>query len=437
MNDSDGDVEQIIVECAQRLKDPQYVAATATMPGNIDTTPGVVPSPPWLAGSLALGHAGIAVLLAELSKVDSSYFEAATRHLTQAVNGFRSSSLGVGLLSGIAGIGFAASAVARTPDDCRNIRTVCDELVVSGAMTAMERGRWSNGLRTFSAYDVISGLTGTARYLLRALGPEDRHVVNITRFIAELARLRPWRGRALPGWLVEGQPSVPADPRYVDGHLNLGVAHGIAGPLAYLAIARQAGVRAEGLDDAMHRMAEWIISWYGRGYGNTAWPSFVSPNEETAKNTRAASGDRGAWCYGTPGIARSLFLAGQALDVADWTNVSHAAMRTAVQHFTHHGDLRDVGFCHGWAGLLRIADLTTSQGETVDYSSFAELCKARIIAQFCPDDEFGFRYDTFNARLPRRNPNLLSGATGTLLALIAHLRGGTSKTGWEQAFLLI
>ncbi|WP_244187769.1 lanthionine synthetase LanC family protein [Streptomyces regalis] len=58
-------------------------------------------------------------------------------------------------------------------------------------------------------------------------------------------------------------------------------------------------------------------------------------------------------CYGAAGAARAVYLAGAALNRADWRADAHAALRGALTAAS--GELiLDSALCHGWAGLLQI-----------------------------------------------------------------------------------
>ncbi|KJS51707.1 hypothetical protein VM98_35680, partial [Streptomyces rubellomurinus subsp. indigoferus] len=59
-----------------------------------------------------------------------------------------------------------------------------------------------------------------------------------------------------------------------------------------------------------------------------------------------------AWCYGTPGAARALFLAGTALGRADWRDAAVAAPADALAD-PAAWHLAGARLCHGTGGRLR------------------------------------------------------------------------------------
>lgn len=116
-------------------------------------------------------------------------------------------------------------------------------------------------------------------------------------------------GQTLPGWWTPRAPHDRPSPRWPGGHANLGLAHGITGPLALLATAGRHGVTVAGHADAIDRIWAWLDRWR-TGTGPRAWwPETLSTAEHHAGSVRQPGPGRPSWCYGTPGISRALQLA--------------------------------------------------------------------------------------------------------------------------------
>ena len=90
-------------------------------------------------------------------------------------------------------------------------------------------------------YDLISGLTGIGCHLLRRHpdGAEIRHVLS---YLVRLTEPIHMGGEILPGWWTRNGPTDESSDDFPGGHGNLGIAHGITGPLALLAVAMKRGV---------------------------------------------------------------------------------------------------------------------------------------------------------------------------------------------------
>ncbi|MFF4694578.1 lanthionine synthetase LanC family protein [Streptomyces chattanoogensis] len=100
-----------------------------------------------------------------------------------------------------------------------------------------------------AAYDVISGATGLGRLLLARQHAHRTHHALLTSAVDYLICLTDpvhVHGRTVPGWWTPDAPSLNRTASFPRGHVNLGLAHGIAGPPALLALARQRGITAPG-----------------------------------------------------------------------------------------------------------------------------------------------------------------------------------------------
>src|SRR5439155_8752570 len=105
----------------------------------------------------------------------------------------------------------------------------------------------------------------------------------------------------LPGWWTGNAPNDEPSPDWPGGHGNLGIAHGVAGPLALLSLAARDGIEVAGQREAIERICEWLDHWR-TGTGTQAWwPELVSRREHEAGTSTQAGPGRPSWCYGTPG----------------------------------------------------------------------------------------------------------------------------------------
>ncbi|WP_017975668.1 lanthionine synthetase C family protein [Actinopolyspora halophila] len=196
-------------------------------------------------------------------------------------------------------------------------------------------------------YDLMAGLTGLGTYLLRRHGPGPL----LRDVLTYLVRLTEPRPDGLPGWWAAHGPTG-AERGWDGGHGNLGISHGIAGPLALLAQTARAGIHVAGQSHALSRILTWLDQWRHDTESGTWWPGVLSRAEHDDGQAQRQAPPRPSWCYGTPGIARAQHLAGLALGD---TERQHRTENTLAGCLADNGQLAqftDVSLCHGWAGLL-------------------------------------------------------------------------------------
>ncbi|WP_327070966.1 lanthionine synthetase LanC family protein [Kitasatospora sp. NBC_01302] len=418
-------------------------------------------TPPAAAHSLGAGHSGTALALAVLAdrEDDAALRRAAHGHLVAAAKSPGAMRSG-GLYSGAAAIAFAARTMARRPGE---YRTLLDGLAPRVRQAAAGRVAdlradlaAGTGLRSHT-FDTVSGAAGLGRLLL-ALEPDGPVLAEL---LAALVALTEPTGGALPRWWTAGGPGRPGpDPDHPRGHLNLGLAHGIPGPLALLALARLRGVRVPGQDEAIEALASWLSARRVPGTpGPTAptasaatepdtatdldtaadrdtarrrlgiggsWPMTVRVEDEEAGRLPVDLPTRAAWCYGTPGAARALFLAGAARSRADWRTTAVAALADTL-HDPSGWNLQGPGLCHGTGGLLRITQRMAQESASAELAAHLPALAATVAEQL--DAALG-------AGDP---PGLLEGTAGAALALHAYTRTGPPASDPEEwdAFLMI
>ncbi|MER8187175.1 lanthionine synthetase C family protein [Kitasatospora sp. NPDC094015] len=265
----------------------------------------------------------------------------------------------------------------------------------------------------FAEYDLLYGMTGLGTHL-RSRG--DGHLLrDILTYLVRLTE--PLRDR--PGWWTDIAPSGESSPHYPGGHGNLGLAHGITGPLALLALTWSDGIHVPGHHTAMHRITTWLDSWRQNTAIGPWWPEAVTPAESAAGRTRQKSPLRPSWCYGTPGIAHAQHLAALATGDHDRARTAEHALLTCLTDPRQREQLTDNSLCHGTAGVRLLTHRFAAR--TTDSTTAEQL---RTAADLLPVP-----------RATPTEPGLLEGAAGIALALHA-LATDQPVTGWDTCLLL-
>ncbi|GAA3075800.1 lanthionine synthetase LanC family protein [Streptosporangium carneum] len=426
---------RIVEAVADKLADPLKVAAIAARPGNELALPART-TPSWEPVGLSDAHPAVALLFAELGAADPAQRARAHAHLTAALAADAPPPT-PSLYGGAVSLAFAAHAAARTSGGYTKLLSYLDQAVVGQVR------HWADARRArldaaepigdWGGYDVISGGAGFGRHLLAryestgddAVGDALRRTLDVLVRTA-LAPDVTVDGRRVPAWWVHHDMGHGAG----GGHLNLGLAHGLGGPLGLLALAWRADVRVERHAEAMAAVVASLDAWRLEDAAGPYWPHSVT--SDRAGDPRRV---RDVWCYGAAGLGRALYLAGAALEEKDWQDTANAAIR-GVLETSGEQPVFDFALCHGWAGLLQIAwRMSHDTGDPV-YAAAADGFAARIREAFDPRAPFGFRYAHPAAAAETDRPGFLEGAAGIALALHCHATGEPPVTGWDAALLL-
>ena len=325
------------------------------------------------------GAAGVAILQAWRGER-----EAALDLVDRAEEGLAEIPLPLDLFTGVTGVAWCADqvrAILGEEDPERN--QPVDDLLLAH----LDRADWPFHL------DLASGLVGFGLYGL-SRGERGRAIAE--RALEHLGRF----GRADAEGIGFFTPPalLPVHQREVapDGLYNLGVSHGGAGAIGFIAGCLEAGIAGA------RALLEPAVSWLLARRTPTGFPLAHGVESPTVDG----------WCHGSPGIALVLEAAGRAAGMPDWREQALAIAREAAARVT--ASAGDGGLCHGAAGLGRI---------------FAHLGRA--------DPSLAAAGQDLLARaaagpLPAADPGFLTGAAGIALALAAP---EAREPGWFRFFL--
>ncbi|WP_306338030.1 lanthionine synthetase C family protein [Streptomyces sp. KL118A] len=429
--------EHPVALLAERLTDPVALAERVT---RARTPEAAATRSPWHPQSLADGHPGVALLLASLAHTDPAYGRATHAHLTAAVTGVRRPAR-EGLYAGLPAVAFAARTAVDRPGAYAGLLTRLDAQVALVVRRIVEAdaprvAAGEAGARMYG-YDVVAGLSGLGRLLLAA-GPDHRETTELllTHLVALTRPVTGPGGRTVPGWWTSDPVLVSEPDGIPGGHLNVGLAHGIPGPLALLSLAHRAGFRVPGQERAIRTIAEWLLA--RRSADGAGWPNIVPLAAELAAASGGPRPDlaeaRTGWCYGTPGVARSLQLAALALKEPDWNRQAVAAVALTCDR----ADFADPTLCHGLAGLTTIVALMAQEPGGAELRSFLPVLTDSLAAAADPAHPFVWPAAAPGEGTLVHRPGFLDGAAGAALAL-RHATNPEAPQGqlpWQAALLL-
>lgn len=399
-----------------RLADPRYVADRAAASIDDPNNPG-----PRHASSLLAGDAGLALLLRVASKAHPEsgdhWRRAAHETLTRAVRSTHERPLfGHGIVAGSAGLALVLSEFAA--DDHRYQRPL-DGLHTRLADQLRARNNPVAGSQASVAeYDALQGAAGTLGYLLSVPGPDAVLRDCIHGLIDELVRLcTPAPTEVESRWVIppEDYPLPSEVEKYPHGYINLGLAHGIPGPLAALSLAWRAGYRRPGMREAIGNGIALLSSAACEDGFGADWPSGI-PLDPEGRRTQARHPARTAWCYGAPGIAAALLIAADALEDERLRAYAVAAFEASLRRSEEHLHSLAPTICHGLAGLLAICEVFARTTDSAQARASLPALTERLLAH-CSE---GLAFGVQNLEMPDLridNPDFLCGASGVAAAL--------------------
>ncbi|TVT61974.1 lanthionine synthetase [Amycolatopsis rhizosphaerae] len=411
------------------LISPPAVPHAAKRAALLETLARPLQQPPAGSGvvgqSLARGSAGIALWHIECAHADVGARQRVHTWVRTALAEPVSTSAIAGLFAGLPAIAFLLDVAETVIPDYRSAVEKCHAHLirlthrrVTAAMARIDRGE----LPGFAEYDLLHGLTGIGQLLLHFLPGTDA----LARVLTYLVRLtEPLRidGDLLPGWWVAHDPD-PLLPT-PGGHTNLGLAHGISGPLALLAMALRAGITVDGHREAIDIICAHLDRWRCHTETGCWWPYWINRGDYARGGIEQTGPGRPSWCYGTPGITRACQLAALATRDTSRQRTAEAALAACLADEVQLDLITDLGLCHGWAGLYCTVGRAAADADNPALAAQLPHLAQRLIqhaAATRPPDH-----------------GLLDGTAGIALALSAITDNGAvavPRSGWDRCLLI-
>jgi hypothetical protein len=429
---------EIAIAIAKRLKDPD-ITERAVANSFVQTR-----YFSWHEYGFASGFAGTSLLWAHLDRCypDEGWGKLTHDSLSAAVRDIESVQYpSPSLFGGLAGIAFAADYAARGTSRYNGLLRKLDRYIIN--LMASNVSFFYRDEPVFGVpvelFDLILGLSGTAIYLLSRYGTSPETDEAIERVVGCLAKL----GSEKNGVPVCHTPKAFLRPydtmtdAFPNGHVNCGLAHGIPGPLGAMALAKQLGVKVDGLDDAIAYLATWLLKNRRDDNWGMNWPSGVALRTEGEHLSLGSAGDSrpafSGWCYGSPGVSRSIFLSGQALQRGDLCAAAVQSVEAILRRPNAVRGLYSPTFCHGTAGLLQIVLRFLNDAPSKFLETEFQNILSTLLKQYDPDSLLGFQSITSEGA-GADSPALLDGVAGIALALLSVRRD--VEPAWDRAFLL-
>jgi lantibiotic modifying enzyme len=289
----------------------------------------------------------------------------------------------IGLFSGVSGLRAVAAILTKIEPRYGNLVAQSDAYIESELPGAPSQPQ------TYAAFDLICGWSG-ARLARCVDGP--RKSDRLTDYIAWTLSHKE-RSRCVHP-VREGEPEI-----------DIGMAHGVAGMLATLAITMEDIVSCS---DVLAESGRWLQAQAVRRNQMLCWPAAV-PFEDGHRF-------RSAWCYGTPGVASALFAVGARLRDEEMRRTAIEALLLLGARDTQEWIIDESNLCHGTMGnALVFASVGALSGEPTLGDIAARLVEETIRDIQRNDGrclavrDDGGRHDTYGE---------LTGSAGVILGLL-------------------
>lgn len=352
----------------------------------------------------------------------------AERLLERAIDGVGEGDLSAGLHGGLTGVAWVIAHVGGHAPDPLEVEEgdAVDSLDEALLEELAAHESWTGD------FDVVSGLVGIGVYgLERRRLPGGRELAR--RVVHHLGRLARWSERGAAFWRPPGFLGPELRDVYPAGCFDLGLAHGSAGVIAWLADLHRAALADDGASHLLDGCVRWLLGHRDDGGPGSLFPSHVGA-DGLAKPARFA------WCYGDPGVALALYKAAGVRQDAGWRDIALEVGRRAARFSHEEEHVADPALCHGALGLAHMYNRMWQASGDGDFATAARSWCARGLAIGEPLGGLSAYRESSPADVPRPDAglidegSLLGGRAGMGLALLA--AATAVEPGWDDLLLL-
>ncbi len=372
------------------------------------------------AASLAGGHAGLAVFQAHVARaIGSESTDRLSYHLDASDDALAEVAMASTLFEGFTGIGWA---------DAHIERLIADEAADLDEIDAIVLQQLSDGWD--GNYELMNGVTGMGVYALERL-PSAKADRMVALTIDQLRTMAIAEGPMLTWFTRPAHLAVANRRAFPSGHVNLGVAHGVPGAVAFLGAACLAG-HAATARPLLEGAVPWLLAQQLGAASPGLYPNWIAPGVER----RPA---RLAWCYGDAGIASALLLAARGAGRDDWHQAALAVARRAAARTFETSGVQDAMLCHGAAGVAHLFNRmfqATGEGWLADAARrwFAQVFQMARPGAGIAGYQGHTGGDDARPAGWQTDPGLLTGTAGLALALLA--AATEIEPEWDRLLLL-
>ncbi|MGX7038108.1 lanthionine synthetase C family protein [Vagococcus fessus] len=435
------DIDKYIKSVALKLRDFDYIETVLLEKENFLNYSGnkIFPSDPV---TMSHGLPGLCLLYAELDRQypEEGWMEYCDIYIQKLVEIVKQTKIeDSSLFSGLCGICLAIGESSNNGKFYRKFKSSVDEFLKKLVQDKLNVINSEKNTIIFE-YDTMQGLAGILNYMLldnlnKKYFREEIEV--ILKYFIRLSSKSNYKGNDIPHWRIDSKDLFLEEEKklFPEGAINLGVSHGISGPLIVMSKALESDINVDGLRGSILSITELLITKMDVTYKN--WPSMVDIRD-IANNERIYENSRDAWCYGRPGVAFALLKASQALNDKEILGIACESMLSGIH--TEMG-LISPTFCHGYIGVSYIYkkffELTSIKEFDYEYRRLLEetLFFYDENLPFCyPNLENNLNEENYQIKKIINSMGILDGVVGILLPLLSML--GDKKTNWDAVFLL-
>lgn len=331
------------------------------------------------------------------------------------------------LFGGLSGIAFSMDIASQNGRNYQNILNNIDDVIVNEIENKLDQ-ILQEPLNPLN-YDTISGLAGIGRYLLNRIDVSGTNVKTLKRILTYFKDIQ----YSQNSWVVPQESQfLESDKNYfTQGNINLGLAHGVLGPMSLFALCVIKGITIENHQHILKDMYKFIMD--KKFCSNYRWLQ----RYDLISERNHFNFIRNGWCYGNTGVMTTMFLIGQALQDEEIIQMSKKVMLQVIND--KEENLISPTICHGLSSQILMLTIMNLHFELDEVSDYITELTNKLISHYKEDHLVNFIDINENKQgeFKSGKVGLLEGEIGVYLLLITLQNINIlNEKNWTNAFLI-
>jgi lantibiotic biosynthesis protein len=215
----------------------------------------------------------------------------------------------------------------------------------------------------------------------------------------------------------------------IQGHFNLGLAHGIPSIWVVLSRFYKAGINPNLCRSIFYESLNWFFNLASRYKNSIPYSYSFSQKSENSRQ---------AWCYGDPGVGIAMLIAAQAFEFSFAEEYAIQILLRSAENADINCGVYDASLCHGSAGLALMYKLAFQLSGEKALSGASEKWFKASLGYRLKRNAGVFQARQHNSKTNKyemaKNNSLLTGNIGVGLGLMACL--DSSCRSWSRSLLI-
>lgn len=380
------------------------------------------------------GLPSLIILSGELEKIDASedWGKISFYYIKMLIEILESRRSNISVAYGLSGIGYSILANYNNYNRYKNLLNNINKSIVYCVSNLS-----SNQYLDTVNIDCMSGLSGVGRYLLNFKDNLEilNTIKNIINIIVCKLNYTNENGVLVPGWLIKDSKMV-ANKEF-DNYFDLGMAHGIAGCLSFLSIALINGISVNGQKESINNILNFLYKYKMEYNKATYFPEIIRLEEYINNDINFSKKKNLSWCYGMPGIARAVYIAGCALKDNFYKDDAVNMILSSYEEGDENMFILPI-FCHGLSGYIHILSLFYKDTNIEKFNEIIKKSRMELLKFYNDDIKFkylsGKNFMKNNDEMNNLSLSMVDGISSILLTLTQI--ENDRKSEWSGIFLL-